>query len=60
TDYFEAGTIVVWDVDPLAQTVAVYRATSPENEVIFHLGEIADAEPALPGWRMAVNEVFAV
>ncbi|MGI8982051.1 MAG: Uma2 family endonuclease [Pirellulaceae bacterium] len=58
-DYLEAGTLVEWDVDPLAQTVAVYRATSPENEVVFHLGESADAEPAVPGWRMAVNEVFA-
>lgn len=58
-DYFEAGTVVVWDVDPLAQTVAVYRATSPETEVVYHLGEIAEAEPAVPGWRMTVSEVFA-
>ncbi len=57
-DYFEAGTVVVWDVDPLAQTVAVFRATSPENEDLYHLDEIADAEPAVPGWRMAVSEIF--
>ena len=25
-DYFQAGTRVVWDVDPLAKTIAVYRA----------------------------------
>lgn len=58
-DYFEACTAVVWDVDPLAQTVAVYRATSPESEVIYRFGDIAEAEPAVPGWRMAVSEVFA-
>jgi Uma2 family endonuclease len=30
-DYFAAGTLAVWDVDPLAQTVAVYRATPPRS-----------------------------
>jgi Uma2 family endonuclease len=58
-DYFEAGTLVVWDVDPLAQTVAVYRAADSENGVIYHAGQIADAEPAVPGWRMTVSDIFA-
>ena len=39
---------------------AVYRAASPEAEVLYHLGEVAEAEPAVPGWRMAVSEVFAI
>ena len=30
-DYFAAGTEVVWDVDPEAETVAVYRATDPTH-----------------------------
>jgi Uma2 family endonuclease len=59
TDYFAAGTLVVWDVDPLAETVAVYRATAPTQPVIFHRGETADAEPAVPGWRMSVDDIFA-
>ena len=25
-DYFEAGTQIVWDVDPIAETIRVYRA----------------------------------
>lgn len=58
-DYFEAGTQVVWDVDPVNETVAVYRATDPDNPTIFRRGQIADAEPAVPGWRMAVDDVFA-
>lgn len=58
-DYFQAGTLVVWDVDPLAETVAVYRASNPNTPVVFRQGDSADAEPALPGWRMAVAEVFA-
>src|SRR5262249_33046253 len=32
TDYFEAGTAIVWDVDPVAETVSVYRDSSkPPN-----------------------------
>jgi Uma2 family endonuclease len=57
-DYFATGTLVVWDVDPEAETVATYKAAAPTDAVIFHTGEIADAEPAVPGWRMAVEDVF--
>jgi Uma2 family endonuclease len=56
-DYFEAGTSVVWDVDPLAETVTCYRRGDPVH-VVFHRGEEANAEPAVPGWRIAVDEVF--
>jgi len=57
-DYFQAGTQVVWDVDPLAETITCYRANDP-NPVVFRRGAIADAEPAVPGWRVPVDEVFA-
>ena len=57
-DYFEAGTTVVWDVDPLAETVRRYRADAPDHPTVFSRGEVADAEPAVPGWRMAVDEIF--
>src|SRR5262249_60812611 len=59
-DYFQAGTQVVWDVDPLAETVAVYRLSAPTQPIIFKRGDVADAEPAVPGWRMAVDEIFDV
>ena len=58
-DYFTAGTEVVWDVDPVNETVAVYRAADPGNPTVFRRGQTADTEPAVPGWRMAVDEVFA-
>jgi Uma2 family endonuclease len=50
-DYFASGTKVVWDVDPVAETVAVYRMTDPANPTIYRRGDIAEAEPAVPGWR---------
>ena len=58
-DYFACGTLVVWDVDLQSEDVIKsYKAGDPENPVIFRRGDMADAEPAVPGWRMAVEEVF--
>jgi Uma2 family endonuclease len=59
-DYFAAGTLVVWDVDLLGDDVVrVYRATEPANPTVYRRGEVAEAEPAVPGWRMPVDELFA-
>ncbi len=57
-DYFAGGTRVVWDVDPVAETVAVYRATSHVEPVIYRRGDTAEAQPAVPGWQVTVDEVF--
>jgi Uma2 family endonuclease len=58
-DYFAAGTLVVWDVDVLKEEVVkVYRASDPSQPTIYRRGEIAEAEPALPGWTMAVDDLF--
>ena len=57
-DYFEAGTLVVWDVDPVAETVAVYRADAPDTATLHAMGQVAEAEPAAPGWRMEVSRIF--
>jgi Uma2 family endonuclease len=57
-DYFAAGTLVVWDVDPVAECVHVYRAARPTAPATFRRGQSAEAEPAVPGWRLAVDELF--
>ena len=58
-DYFAAGTKVVWDVDLLNDDVVrVYRATDPEHPTIYRRGETAEAEPGVPGWTMAVDDLF--
>jgi Uma2 family endonuclease len=57
--YFAGGTLVVWDVDVLREgLVRVYRADDPEHPTIHRRGETAEAEPAVPGWRMPVDELF--
>lgn len=59
-DYFSAGTTVVWDVDLNSdEPIRVYRAATPKEPQVFHTGEIANAEPAVPGWTFAVNDLFA-
>jgi len=57
-DYFAAGTLVVWDVDTIERTVRVYRYTDPDTPAIYRLDDVADAEPAVPGWRIPVEELF--
>ena len=59
TDYFACGTLVVWDVDLLSpDVIKVYRASDPDNPTTYRRGDIAEAEPAVPGWRMAVDDLF--
>ena len=60
-DYFAAGTLVVWDVDLLGdEVVRVFRdGNSEQPEAIYRRGQIAEAEPAVPGWIMPVDDLFA-
>ncbi len=57
-DYFESGTQVVWDVDPEARTIAVYRGDPATPTLVYRPGDTADTEPALPGWRLPVAAIF--
>lgn len=58
-DYFAAGTLVVWDVDLLSEDVVrVYRSSDPNSAMLYRRGQTAEAEPAVPGWTMPVNDLF--
>ncbi|HKA21333.1 MAG TPA: Uma2 family endonuclease [Blastocatellia bacterium] len=59
SDYFAAGTQVVWDVDVLRdRVIRSSLAVNPNASRVFHSGEIADAGPALPGWSLPVDDLF--
>jgi Uma2 family endonuclease len=59
-DYLTAGTAVVWDVDLLSpDVIRSFGADAPHEPRIFRRGEVADAEPAVPGWRFSVDDLFA-
>lgn len=58
-DYFTAGTLVVWDVDLLSEDVVrVHRAAERSTPKIYRRGDLAEAEPAVPGWTMPVDDLF--
>ena len=60
-DYFTAGTLVVWDVDLLGDTeiVRVFRDGRADiPAVVYKRGDLAEAEPAVPGWAIAVDDLF--
>jgi Uma2 family endonuclease len=57
-DYFEAGTLIVWDVDPKAKSIVSYRGDPAHQDAVFGPGQVAEAEPAVQGWRLVVDELF--
>lgn len=58
-EYFQAGTLVVWDVNLISpDVVRVYRADAPDTPAIYRRGEMAEAEPAVPGWQMPGDRLF--
>jgi Uma2 family endonuclease len=59
THYFAAGTLVVWDVDLLGEEVVKsYRSNDPNNPTIYCRGDMAAAEPAVPGWSVSIDDLF--
>ncbi len=59
-EYFASGTLVVWDVDLLnPDVIRSYDARDPDRPRSFRRGEIADAESAVPGWSIPVDELFS-
>lgn len=61
-DYFACGTQVVWDVDlqgdeKSSKIIYVYRADNPEESTLYRDSDVAEAEPALPGWRFPVDQL---
>lgn len=58
-DYFSCGTQVVWDIDLLGDDVVrVFRAGDPDRPTVYRRGDAAEAEPAVPGWAMSVDDLF--
>jgi len=59
TDYFAAGTLVVWDVDLLGEDVVKsYSSIDPNRPTVYRRGDVATAEPAVPGWSIPVDDLF--
>jgi Uma2 family endonuclease len=55
--YRRAGVPLVWWVDPIRRTVAVYRDGQLEAEL--GEGDVLDGGDVIPGYRLPVAELFA-
>ncbi|NNJ25801.1 Uma2 family endonuclease [Alienimonas chondri] len=56
TVYFAAGVVRVWEIDPETRTATVWRG--PEDSASFGEGDAIAGEPVLPGFRLAVSDLF--
>lgn len=57
SDYLDAGTALVWLVDPTSRTVTVFDANGEMR--LRREGEELDGGDVLPGFRLAMTEIFA-
>ena len=55
-DYFGAGVELVWEIDPVAQTVAVY--TAPVGLMTLGVGDVLDGGTVLPGFALPLAQLF--
>lgn len=56
-EYLDAGTGLVWVVDPENQTVSAYRSLHQVR--VYGAGEELSGEDVLPGFSLKVAEIFA-
>jgi Uma2 family endonuclease len=54
-EYLAAGSLAVWVIDPRTQRVTV---RTPDEVRVYQQHENLDGAPALPGFSMALSEVF--
>jgi Uma2 family endonuclease len=59
TDYFEAGTQVVWDVDSKSSVIRSYPVAAADQAIVFGAGQAAGAKPGIAGRHLPVDRLFA-
>jgi Uma2 family endonuclease len=55
-EYFEAGTKLVWYIDPRKRSAMSY--TSPTDSIFHGENESLDASAVLPGYRLSLKTLF--
>lgn len=56
-DWLDAGTLMVAVVNPRQQTVTVYRSRT--DITILTGNDILDGQDVVPGWTLAIRDLFA-
>ncbi|MCZ2343447.1 MAG: Uma2 family endonuclease [Bacteroidales bacterium] len=60
-DFFDSGTLLVWEIDPHARTVRVFTPVDHFTELVTELGpaDSLDGGGVLPGLRIPIADLFA-
>ncbi|QJW96365.1 Uma2 family endonuclease [Frigoriglobus tundricola] len=56
SEYFDAGTKRVWEIDPEARTVTVF--TSVTDHTVFGTADVLDGGSVVPGFRLPLAQLF--
>jgi Uma2 family endonuclease len=56
-EYFEAGTELVWYVDPASRSVTVY--TAPDRSTVLDANATLTGGAVLPGFELSLRDLFA-
>jgi len=56
-EYFGSGVLLVWEVDPRLRIVKAFTSIDEFNSHAD--GDTLDADPAVPGFRLEVSQIFA-
>ena len=56
SDYFDAGALRVWIVDPGARTIVIHKADGTETR--FEDGDHLEDPEALPGFALEMQKIF--
>lgn len=56
-EYLDFGVALIWVIDPIFRTVQVYRPDA--KPALFNDAQELSGEPHLPGFRVAVADLFA-
>ncbi len=56
-EYLRSGVLLVWRVEPRVSLITVFRPDAAPQ--LFNIHDELTAEPHLPGFRVAVAEIFA-
>ena len=54
-EWLEAGSLAVWVVNPKQRTLTIH---SRDGLRVFNVNDQLDGEPAVPGFALAVAEIF--
>ena len=55
-DYFDAGVLLVWEVDPATRTVQIFEA--PEQSTTLAIDDTLDGGAVLPGFVLPLRQLF--